>query len=270
MNNLQPNVTLEAPEIVDRDMCFSVWCTQAFSVFIWRPTPVFDVATSVQNDQHTPTLHQLPTLYSMHTPTENLAVPPPEFYSIGHLSPNYVTTTLIEEDSISNANSVFYQENTSAEYIMQDEHIPTLYFTIPENSSIVDITYSQNTSESIETTGSDTSVDNCLKKVIFSSNLFLERDCPICFECKKGIVLSCCNEKQFICLHCFLELLYRRHGKTGKMSIEFVKNHSEKIFSEYFIYCPYCFQKTTLGSVNKCNTELVDILSDIITNKYKK
>lgn len=61
---------------------------------------------------------------------------------------------------------------------MQHEHITTLYSSIQENSStrsiLQDITDSQNTSESTDTTEPDANLDNCLKKVFFSSNHFLE------------------------------------------------------------------------------------------------
>jgi hypothetical protein len=91
--------------------------------------------------------------------------------------------------------------------------------------------------------------------------------CPICIDTKNGMFMSCCSEKQFLCFGCFFQMIFRKYGKTGKMTTEFVHLQCDIIFGQYFIRCPYCFQKAKLGDAPNLYSEVLDVLLDIVQKK---
>ena len=95
-------------------------------------------------------------------------------------------------------------------------------------------------------------------------------ECPICTESRDGFLLSCCQNKQFICFHCFMEMILRKYGKTGKMTADYVQRNSITIFEEYHISCPFCFQKTKLQMCDKNYGTVLEILLELVDQKCKK
>jgi hypothetical protein len=183
--------------------------------------------------------------------SDNLAVPPPNFQSPIHLDNLYVrrianntnTITQNTHEAIEQLECQYESESTSVSgYHLPNQYCETDGKLVPEMVSQVE-------------------TDKHCRHMI---------ECPICTESRDGFLLSCCQNKQFICFHCFMEMILRKYGKTGKMTADYVQRNSITIFEEYHISCPFCFQKTKLQMCDKNYGTVLEILLELVNQKCKK
>lgn len=183
--------------------------------------------------------------------SDNLAVPPPNFQSPIHPDNLYGLRVVNNTNTIT-ANAGEQIEQLECQY--DSETTSGSGYNLPNQ-------YCESGSKLVR--------DMVVSKVETDKHCHT-MECPICTESRDGFLLSCCQKKQFICFHCFMEMILRKYGKTGKMTADYVQINSLTIFEEYHISCPFCFQKTKLQMCDKNYGTVLGVLLELINQKFKK
>lgn len=95
----------------------------------------------------------------------------------------------------------------------------------------------------------------------FKSDKYVKSNCEICcIENKDGVLLKCCQEKQFICFRCFMDILIYQNSKHRQITPELISYTGIYILENYKVNCPYCNQPTTLSNTECIHSELLKTL----------
>lgn len=81
----------------------------------------------------------------------------------------------------------------------------------------------------------------------FISQLYTKDNCHICSTHGIGVLLRCCDNKQFICAKCYIFILVNDLKKKNCYNGNVFGRQPEMVLQQYSINCPYCRSKTTLG-----------------------
>lgn len=95
----------------------------------------------------------------------------------------------------------------------------------------------------------------------FKSEKFVKSYCDICcIENKDGVLLKCCQEKQFICFRCFMDMLIYQNSKHRQITPELISYTGIYMLENFKVNCPYCNQPTSLSKTECISAELLKTL----------
>ena len=98
----------------------------------------------------------------------------------------------------------------------------------------------------------------------FKSDKFCKQYCNICYlDNQLGVLLNCCQNKQFICFGCYIDILFYQYKKEQEINSEFISYAGTFILEVYQINCPYCTQSTHMDHIQ----QHYQILSSLLTSK---
>jgi hypothetical protein len=104
---------------------------------------------------------------------------------------------------------------------------------------------------------------------IFCCCHYSENDCDICTEENQIIVsMSCCLEKQSMCIKCFISILVQKMYDNYELDFNLLQINPGFIFECYWINCPFCRQKCRLFNCNYVIDDLITTLHKVVFEKF--
>jgi hypothetical protein len=80
----------------------------------------------------------------------------------------------------------------------------------------------------------------------YTCHTYTRNFCSICTQKEIGVLLKCCQNKQFICIECYIHILLNCTNKRILTQL-MQSTQPDLILEQYCIDCPYCRSKSKLG-----------------------
>jgi hypothetical protein len=101
----------------------------------------------------------------------------------------------------------------------------------------------------------------------FTCHTYTRNLCSICTQKEIGVLLKCCQNKQFICIECYIQIFLKILEKKNCLNIHILIYHPDLVLEQYCIDCPYCRSKSKLGHCDIVMDHIKKCLEKILSNK---
>lgn len=104
----------------------------------------------------------------------------------------------------------------------------------------------------------------------YYSNKYAKSFCAVCLCDATGVFLKCCQEKQFLCVCCFKNIMTQKMTLTQKKEFDshlkfllaisqtsFCIHEIKKLFLMYSIVCPFCRKRVKLIDTHLIKKQLL-------------